>query len=225
MTTKKQIKWLLDQLVARNDDLFPIGPYVVLRPLRHVIRTISIDRTSSADYPQFLWSIGHTFRPFTSLQGLNLERIFIARGAPRHWSEPGMADAFIEAAEQRILPMLRRVETITDMFCVHGEPRSFEYDFALYTLPYLMLVQAANGEFDDARAILDEMRHSTRISARWRPHAYDYAVDTLGPLVLADDRAGIAQLLHRWEEENVARLGLEAIYERTPFPIECGMLA
>jgi len=220
VTTKKQIKWLLDQLLARNDDLFGIGPYVIVRPLRHVIKTISIDRTSTADCPNFFWSIGHAFRPFTSLQGICVEQFYLSHGAPRRWSESGMADAFIETVEQRILPMLRNVETIPDMFCVEGEPRSFEYDAALFHIPYLMLVQAALGQFDDAKASLDEMKASPRTSMRWREREYNYAVDNLGPLVLAGDRAGIARLLRQWESEFVAWSGLEAIYEQTHFPLE-----
>jgi hypothetical protein len=220
MTTKKQIKWLLDQLLTRNDDVVGVGPFVILKPLQHVIRTISIDRTSSADYPNFFWSIGHAFNPLASLQGICLESIFLARGAPRRWSEPGMAETFLETAEQRFLPMLRKVETISDMFRVEGEPRSCEYDLALGHRPYLIHFHAANGQFDAAIRVLDELVGRHRDTTSWRRREYDYAIDHLGPLIRAGDRIGAANMLHRWERNFVTRNRLEAIYESTPFPLE-----
>jgi hypothetical protein len=56
MTTKKQIDGLLRRLLERNPDLAQSGRFVVLKPLQRVIRSISIDATSRADRPQFLWS-------------------------------------------------------------------------------------------------------------------------------------------------------------------------
>ena len=64
MTTKKQIKTLFDRLVARNDDLIVKNhyvfkvPYLMLRPVRHVSCSISIDRTSRADDPNFFGMSG-----------------------------------------------------------------------------------------------------------------------------------------------------------------------
>lgn len=220
MTTKKQIKWLLDQLLSRNADLAASGPFVVVKPLRHVIRTISIDRTSTADCPNFFWSIGHAFNPFTSRQGICLEQFFLARGAPRRWSEPGMAEAFLDAAEQRILPMLRNVVTFADMFSVEGEPRSYEYDFALQYKPYLMHFHAANGRFDEAIEVLESIKDWDRDWKSWRRRDYEYATDELGPLLLAGDRVGVAALLHRWEADFARKAELDHIYESTPFPLE-----
>ncbi|SEG34775.1 hypothetical protein [Bosea lathyri] len=219
MTTKKQIKWLLQQLADRNGDLSVVGPFVVVKPLRHVIRTISVDRTSSADYPQFFWSIGHSFNPFTSLQGICLEQFYLERGAPSQWSQPGMADAFIEAAEQRILPMLRKVVNIADILRVEGE-RSHEFNSTLQYAPYQMHFHAANGQLGEAVAVLNAIKsgHWSRTTGRRRD--FEYATDRLGPLLLAEDRDGIAALLHRWERDFVEWGGLEAIYESTPFPIE-----
>jgi len=35
-----------------------------------------------------------------------------------------------------------------------------------------------------------------------------------------NDRAAVAALLHEWEEHNARRLGVEDVWEPTPFPLE-----
>lgn len=51
MTTKTQIDRLLGELVRRNPDLAQSGRFVITKPLRHVMRSISIDRGITADSP------------------------------------------------------------------------------------------------------------------------------------------------------------------------------
>jgi hypothetical protein len=47
-------------------------------------------------------------------------------------------------------------------------------------------------------------------------------VDALGPLLDADDRAGMARQLAEWEAMRIAQLpkGMAKIWEPTPFPVE-----
>ncbi len=222
MTTKKQIKALFGRLIARNDDLAVSGRFVVVKPLRHVLRSISIDRSSDADFPQFYWHIGHAFSPSARLQGLCLGNFWIPRERPDHWSQPGFAEAAIDMIEQQVLPMLRRVQTIEDMFRVEGVPRSAEYDNSLRLYePHQMHMHAAFGRLDEARAIYERTKDwylNLKFFRRW-----DFEkASQLGALAAAGDRRAVAALLHQWEEEFVARAGLGAIYERTPFPLESG---
>jgi len=39
-------------------------------------------------------------------------------------------------------------------------------------------------------------------------------------LVMKDDRAGLARLLHSWEAETVKNFKIEHLWEPTPFPLE-----
>lgn len=41
-----------------------------------------------------------------------------------------------------------------------------------------------------------------------------------GPLLATDDRAGLARLLHEVEARTVKRIGLEDLWEPSPFPLE-----
>jgi hypothetical protein len=49
---------------------------------------------------------------------------------------------------------------------------------------------------------------------------YDCITKELCPLITKGDRSGIANLLHRCEEDSVRALKVEKFWERTPFPIE-----
>lgn len=226
MTTKKQIKALFDRLPPRYDDLtvkdHPVFkvPYLVLKPARHVLRSISIDRTSRADCPQFFWHVGHCFNPTGSLGGLAAEQFWPPRGKPSRWSEVGFMETAIEEIETNILPMLRRVQTIEDMFRIEGVPRSAEYDGWLnHHEPYRIHVLAALGRFQEATSIYEQIKDWHLTMRNWWQPRFERA-SQLGALVAAEDRPAVIALLHQWEDEFITRNGLEDIYERTSFPIE-----
>lgn len=226
MTTKKQIKTLFAHLTARNDDLvvkdhyvFKV-PYLVLRPLRHVCRSISIGRTSRADDPDFFWHVGHCFGPFGSLGGLAAESFWLPRGKPSLWSEVGFIETAVEEIETNILPMLRRVQTIEDMFRIEGVPQSPQYDGWLNDYPpYRLAIAAALGRWEESLAVYGEIKDLYLHMTSWPRPDYEKASD-LGALIADGDRAGVASLLHRWEDDFVTRNSLEDIYDRTPFPLE-----
>lgn len=219
MTTKKQINRLLGELVERNPDLARSDRFVIIKPLRHVLRSISIDRSITADTPQLLCSIGHFFDPTANRQGITLDRFFTARGAPHRWTEPGMPAAFFEACETRILPKLRGVDTIEDMlrFRTLG---SSEFKAAVRWVIHQIHFAAAYGRFDRALRRFQRIKHWDRSRMSWRRLEFEHVADELVPLMRANDRDGVIRLLHRWEEDRVRRFGLESIYEPTPFPLE-----
>lgn len=45
-------------------------------------------------------------------------------------------------------------------------------------------------------------------------------MEGLLPFCEAGDRAGVAALLHHWEDNFIATHGLQALHEKTPFPVE-----
>lgn len=219
MTTKRQISGLLTRLAARNPDLALAQRFVILKPLRHVMRSISIDATRSADAPQFLWSLGHMFDPTTNLQGICLERFYIARDAPRLWSQPDMPEAFFMASENDILPELRSITTIEDMIRFRS-PRAPEFERAVRWVICRIHFSAAFGRFDQVLRRFERIKHWNPNSMSWRRYEFEHVANELIPLVRANDRKGVISLLHAWEEDRVRKLGLESIYESTPFPLE-----
>lgn len=227
MTTKKQVHSLLKHLLDRDgglalskDEDFPSGPsFIVVKPVRHVIRRLWIDRSGEADYPRFFWAVGHAFNPMMA-KGIWAEQFQIPRGLPNRWSQPGMREAFIDLVENAIVPMLRSVETFDEMFTIDTKFRSAILDGWLQYEPYQMHFLAANGRFEEAIAIYKSMKDFDRSPENPRRRAYAFVTDDLAPLLLANDKPGVAALLHRWEQATIQRNGLEAIYESTPFPLE-----
>lgn len=219
MTTKKQINGLFARLIERNPDLVRSGRFVVLKPVRHVMRSIMIDRTSDADYPQLLWSLGHMFNPAGGRQGICLERFYTGRGSPSYWSEPGMPDAFFAACENKILPLLRGVTTIEELMRFRSREAP-EFGSAITWVMFRIHFSAAFGRFDQALRRFERIKHWTHARWGWRRPEFDHVADELIPLIRANDRDGVIRLLHAWEEEAVRVTGLQAIYERTPFPLE-----
>lgn len=219
MTTKKQIDRLLGELVERNPDLAQSSRFVIIKPLRHIMRSISIDRTSTADAPQFLWSLGHFFEPTAHRQGICLDQFFTERGAPRYWSEPGMSAAFFAACENKILPALRGVGTIEEMIRFKTI-RSVEFERAVKWVFCQIHFAAAFGRFDRALRRFERIKHWNPAGMSWRRPEFERIADELVPLMRADDRPGVIRLLHQWEENRVRKYGLESIYEPTPFPLE-----
>lgn len=143
----------------------------------------------------------------------------LPKEGPQRWSEPGFTDTIVDAIERRILPMLRRVQTIDDMFHVEGEPRSYAYDGWLDHEPYRIQLLAALGRFDEAIPIYERIKdwHLTMKNG-WQPRFA--RASQLGALVAAGNRPAVAALLHQWEEEFATRNDLLSVYERTPFPLE-----
>lgn len=219
MTTKKQINRLLGRLIERNPDLVQSGPFVILRPLRHVIRSISIDATSRADDPQFLWSLGHLFNPTRGRQAICLERFYLGRETASQWSNPDMPDAFFTACENKVLPLLRGVTTIEELTRFRSREAP-EFGSAITWVIFRIHFSAASGRFDQALRRFERIKHWTHSRWGWRRPEFDHVADELIPLIRANDRDGVIRLLHAWEEDRVRTLGLEAIYEPTPFPLE-----
>ena len=113
--------------------------------------------------------------------------------------------------------MLRRVQTIEDMFHVEGEPRSAEYDSWLTFNPFRIAMSAALGHWEAALAVYEKTKKGSIPS--WQRWSHQKAFE-LGNLMASGDRPGAVALLHQWEDEFVVRNGLEDIYEPTPFPLE-----
>lgn len=221
MTSKKQIAELLDTLVARHHDLVRYGPFVVLRPLRHIIRSVSIDRTRGSDLPDLFFSIGYTCDPCATVQGFWLEGFSTGQDQPRYWSQPNFKDAFLRVVEERILPMLRSIESF-DALLSFDQNREFGYRETVNSPLHKVQLASAMGRFDDALETARWMALHPRKSRYWSEGSYALIVDHLAPLLEARDEAGIAAMLHDWEMKTIQKIGVLPIFEQAPFPFELG---
>jgi len=130
-----------------------------------------------------------------------------------------MPDAIRGVAEAQILPMLRAVSSIEEFIALkdvmHG-PYALGFEETVIKTH----MDLAFGRFE---AALETCRWVKSLGLRdFSGHARAYVplLDEILPLLEAHDHAGVVSMLHRWEESTIRRLGLEAIWEPSPFPVE-----
>lgn len=234
MTTTVQIKRALKPLLERNPDLTLVGSWVIVKPVHHVVRGISIDRTGQADFFNPEWAVmplclceirtsiflswGSSWMP---------PHMFHPEKGPWQWSRPGVLETLEDLIELVALPKIRAVVTLDDLVQLLVE-RSLHMgqdgtDPFNGFVPMEFAVQLARGKLDIARHIC---RHwvSRRSEATYGLDDDDKAefrrMKELCRLLAADDRAGMAKLLHEWEAQTVRNLKIEHLWEPTPFPLE-----
>ncbi len=221
MTTARQIKALVAPLLARHDDLVLVDRCVVITPIHHLIRGITIDRTGESSRCRPIWGISalieeHEFFPL----GFG-DRLY--RSGPSGlwpWSDPGLPKALVEAAESQALPRLRAASDFRDYIAIAfpNEPTR-----RMYSAAYVRYLFAA-GDIDKARDILAS---DERAAGYWAPHLRRLGIRERlmerGDPLVAEDRTQLAAFLHESEGRTVEKLKIGHLWERTPFPLEEGV--
>ncbi len=220
MTTQRQIKKLLTPLLERHEDLALCGRWLMITPIHHVMRGMTLMFTSSADWFYPAWAITNFCDPCGHYPLNWGDRLYPRREA--HWclTDPRMPGALFEIIEDYVLPMIRPVKTLNDiapfLATVQSRRMSIDWD-PLRQLPLLV----ALGKLDEAREVL---RKRLTGDTRWtRPFLDDERAEVLGPLrgpLKRDDRGELARVLRGWEQMRIARLKMEFIWEPTQFPLE-----
>ncbi len=218
MTTIRQINKLVAPLLSPASPLTQTAEGLSLRPVHHVINQLVVWRTGAVDYFDVIWHCCPAFAArFTAEWGTT----FLA--APRQlwrWSTPGIHERFVACVNEEILPRMRAAGTLDGFLQLVAEP-DFEARRLVNHVDTDIRIDIAYGDLDTAlvkcrslqqRCALGPDSHWGRI---WRR-----TTEPAGPLLEAGDRQGLIALLHEWERELIARKGLEAIYEPTPFPLE-----
>lgn len=247
MTTLVQIRQWTRPLLGVDPNLVLIGQSLFLQPVRHVLRGLLIDRTSSAEWSRVHYALIPLFdyprkqKGFRWSNQLNLGRN----------TEPGFADEFLTKSLGVIKEVLSGGETIAG-FLSQIEKEGFPscrrlgagYDLAAFPLEHCVVL-AAMGELEQASAVLAEITsQQTRYRALLqkgeleraaRPRRanakfdFEYATNQLEIInhlqQLKDvtdrrDHTGVGKLLREWERHNAKLWGVEHLWEPTPFPLE-----
>jgi hypothetical protein len=220
MSNIRKIGKLLEPLINRRDDLAYVSRWLLVKPVHHVFRGVTFDRGFYPGSFRAYWSVSALFDPDDAF-GLTDGRLFYPP-QPLHWdlNEPTAQEALIEVIETQVLPLLKPVRTIQDYvaFCDY-------HAFRLSRVEWFLLrdikIQAALGNFDQARTIGEQLVSGRTLWTKpdlrelWEP-----ILTELHPLLQADDRAGVARLLHRWERGVAESHKLGSIWEPSPFPFE-----
>jgi hypothetical protein len=220
MTTVAQVKQAAQPLLQRNSDLALVGRLVVIRPVHHILRGIYIDRMSDPLIFRPIWAVVFLFEPRQSFSFNWGERVYPCSGL---WKlgDPTMPNTMAEAIEQQALPLLRPIQSIDD-FAGFTTKERFPYTPLNFYELRKVFVDVARGDLDAARSICEflitdrgKRKHLPRMQEE-----YDRITKILWPLVAANDRPGLARLLHEFEAGSAKDMKLDKIWEPTPFPIE-----
>ncbi|MEQ1712583.1 MAG: hypothetical protein ABL908_14445 [Hyphomicrobium sp.] len=220
MASTREVKKLLEPLMRRNEDLVLVGRTIVVRPVRHIMLAILIDRTRSADMLHPRWYIHHFCTPAQHM-GISWGGD-IYRGERKLWltSDPELPERLASAIEG-VLPRLRAIKTLEHFVAA---VRSHLYAYHHLEWPEVrVVIELALGNLETARSICEENIVARQMPTSDNPdfilkkHA---GAKELCRLISANDIAGAVELLHTWEAALVKQEKLEPYWERTPFPVE-----
>lgn len=222
MSTASMVRKHLKPLLAHIPDVAAIGRRVMVTPIDHVWRGVVVYSHNHDSYFTAQWGMTHFCNPFGNFPSDWGEQVLRGSQGLRFWSEPLESEHFVQQLEADILPMLREIQTLDDLFdeITIGPAKPFR----LRQIPEFLGVtlHSARGDLDAARHDLARLRNGTTL---WSQYPYVNAtrmvVDALGPLLDADDIPGIVRQLAEWEAIRIAKnKGFEKIWKPTPFPLE-----
>jgi hypothetical protein len=225
MVSVRLTRKLFGPLLRRHSDLEMVGHWIYVRPVRHIARGIALQSWRRANRWTPEWAAQPMFEPLDFMT-LNWSE-FMETCCPRDWLEvnPPSWDrtddeqaAWLAEGYGFALPHLRALDTIEAFVAFEREPRRRSGRWP----PSEVVLEAALGNFERVREIAAEHR------AIWEQggginRGIQRIIDcarAVTPLVEREDRAGLAALFHDWEAISARNLGIEHIYEKTPFPFQ-----
>lgn len=218
MTAIRQVKQAMQPLLQRNPDLALVGRTVVIKPVRHILRGIHIDRGSVDWLLVPTWTVNFLFGPSAAFDRIWGHRVYPSQKCLWLGDDAAMYDVLCDQIERDVLPLLRQVQTVDDFVAFNSKERFDGQQLELF--PYLKIyVDVARGDFDAALKVSDLMKTTGRHSSTV-PNIYGEITKTLHPMLVANDRAGLARILGEWEQGQVKARKLEKLWEPTPFPLE-----
>jgi hypothetical protein len=222
MTTISQVKKAVQPLLQRNPDLALVGRLVVLKPVHHIVCGVYICSSSNPDEFVPTWAVNFLFEPSASFTLSWGGRLY--NPAPGYWDvkNPATSETMSAKIERDALPILRPIQTIDDFVAFVSRER-FPYHPFDADKHRKIYVDVARGDFESARelcAVAIEGADPESTKVEWLREAFELNAKTICPLLAANDRAGLVQLLHDIEAQAARDLKLEKLWEPTPFPLE-----
>ncbi len=218
MTTIRQINKLVKPLTGPGNEFVQKEWHIFYHPIQHMINRIDIIRTSEANHFRVIWKFCPTFSTGFTLEW---ERWFVP--GSHHfwfWSTPDIGEKFIACVNEQILPHIRNTQTV-DEFVQLVAKADFITTRLVEHVDTDIRIDIARGDLDTARTKCRALhQRCARAPDSYWGRIWRRTTDRAGPLLEAGDRSALIALLHEWERELIKELGLESIYEPTPFPLE-----
>ena len=219
MTTAAQVKQVVRPLLERNPDLALVGRLVLIKPVHHLLRGVYFARSLDPGTFTPTWLVVPMFRYGAHVVFNWGNRLYNRSHGPWDISNPATPHVMCDEIERHALPLIRPIQTPDDFAAFASEER--------FPVMYLdnfriakVVVDIARGDFDAARAICAQFpqEHPAVPPTLYEDH--DAILPVLRPLLAANDRGGLARVLHKWEADSVKACKLDKFWEPTPFPFE-----
>lgn len=233
-------------MLESDPALVLVGRELILRPVRHLVRAIVIDRTSITYRSNVRYYLAPLF--FAPPGGFSWGREM----QPSRNDDPSFQAELEHECRGVISELLAPVETIAD-FVRQTTTDYMNSPRSLGPLPldryhrYYGVCLAALGRFGEARAAFASMAEeeaaysamlargrallAKRANSRSGKFSVEHAtyqsaifaqLHQLDALLKQKDRQAIGALLRDWERRGVQDRGVEHLWEPTPFPVELG---
>jgi hypothetical protein len=201
-TRPTDVKRYLKPLLNQRGDLMLVGRSLVIRPVRHVLRGAFLDRSGSR-YEFRLWAY---LKPLWSRPRGVGYLDYVHDGKWRVW-QPHFEPLLMDTLQQEIFEPLGKITTLDDVAAVLADTDH------LFSARVILLALAGERERADAYVRDIEMRHASQNDyfKGWVQSQREF---------LARDIGEVCAQVHAQEAETVKALGLESIWEPSPFPVE-----
>jgi hypothetical protein len=213
LTTSADVKRAMQPLLERHDDLALLGRMLIIKPVRHILRFVCIDRRSSPNIFVANTAVNLSFLKFGGWSLSGGRPLYIHQ---RLWDirDAESIELLRNMIDEEALPELRNINSIDD-FVAHRskDPKNSRYFFANYNMRTTIAI--AKGDLEGAISIIDPALADG--SQEWVPKYYSALV--------ARDRIALANFLHEQQIQSIKTLKLEKYWESTPFPLESQITA
>jgi hypothetical protein len=215
-------------LLINNPDIALNSDMIFIKYFSHFIIFIMLFNSSRKNFisPEIIAAHTFTGKDYISLKSRNLLPLDENQSSPnRLWymdKDDEIGLRFKAMVEEHALPFLRGIRSLADYEYYVNNPNVFS-DMVLRRLVIEQaILDAGLGRFEAARAACRKLIAGEQGMA---PHLMAdrlRLLTELAPPLFADDKPGVAAVLHRWEEHTIKACGLEKHWQKTPFPFEEG---
>lgn len=221
MTTIAQVKQMVQPLLQRNSDLALVGRLVVIKPVHHILRGVSISRSLDPNLFVPKWAVIVLFKPRERFMFNWGEGNYRVRPERQVWNinDPQASISMCQEIERVALPLLRPIQGIDD-FVGFTTKENFDWMALDYYRDWKLFVDVARGDLQAARDACAFFATNDANDSPDTRERYDSITKTLCPLLAANDRSGLAGFLRDCEAYSVKKMKLEKFWEPTPFPLE-----
>ncbi len=220
--TAPHVNRFVKPFLKNNPEFGQVNRMLILKPLGHILRCVSLATSSSKDWLRPRWILMPLFEVAQCVHLTFAADIYSGHKGNWYYSDETAPERFVERVNEVALPILTKIQSIRDFYTFTTTVQYSNNGGLSPRLLTRIIIEAAMGDFaaaDISKAKLMDTPNYWTPSSVWEEQ-YDRSVHQLCPLIAARDRAGIAALLHGWEAVMVTKLKLEKYWEPSPFPVE-----